>query len=160
MSDETNEATEQHRVRTTFAPIVAVLRERRSELRQVPGLAVARPGYTIEGDSAVPALVLALKPGSPALAVGELGARFGVPVRSSVASPAEQIVGAVQPSFDSALLRWLEPEAVPFAAPRRGTYEPPSGPDAPRLEPIEEEMEVTVCASPDAGWPVLRYFFG
>src|SRR5262249_26986644 len=125
----------------------------------IPGLAAARPGYALRGDTKEPILVLAFRPGAPLFDAHAFGASIGVTVRAEVASPAEQLRGAARPSFDSSMQSLLDPlQARGFAPPARGTYEPPAGPDAPRLDPIDEPMQLTLCASPDAGWPVLRDF--
>ncbi len=148
------------KLRADFKDVLAALRTHALELARVPGLAVARPGYALEGDTKEPALVLAFHPTSPAADVATLSAQLGVSVRAAIASPEEQIQGATQTSFASPLRNLLDPVDAPdFAPPERGNYQPPTGPGAPRLDPIDAEMEVTVCASPDAGWPVLRDFF-
>ena len=136
-----------------------MLRNQRAQLKQIPRLATARPGYDLQGDTATPALVLAFHPPRPAVDLSALSAQFGVPVRAANASPREQVLGATAPSFVSAMAQLLDPEAADFAPPARGSYKPPTGPGAPSLDPVEGDMTVTVCASPDAGWPVLRDFF-
>lgn len=141
-----------------FAAVLQALEQSREELRELPGLAVARPGYTLSGGRAEPALVLAFHPPLPPVDVAAWSQRWKVPVRATVASAEEQLQGAGAPAFKSALQHLLQPEVEAFAPPRRGNYEPPSGPDAPELATITAKMEVTVCASPDAGWPVLRDF--
>ena len=147
------------RLRGEFAGVLSILRARADELGAVEGLAAARPGYALRGDGTEPALVLAFHPGQVPADASAWSARLGVGVRTVVASPAEQLRGAERPSFGSPLRSLLDPDRAPgFAPPRRGSYQPPAGPHAPTLAAVEEEMEVTVCASPDAGWPVLRDF--
>jgi hypothetical protein len=146
-------------LRNDFASVRTALRTHATEIAAMAGLAAARPGYSTDGDAKRPALVLAFHPGKPRPDVTALGARFGVEVRAVQASPDEQLRGALRPSFASPLAALLDPVTAPgFAPPARGSYEPPEGPDAPTLDAVDDEMEVTVCASPDAGWPVLRDF--
>ncbi len=145
-------------LRRIFAPVLAVLKQHGAEITALQGLAVARPGYALEGDTSTPALVLAFHPPRPQIDLTELTTRFGVRVDSVDASPPEQIRGQTTPTFVSPLRCLLEPMEVPSFAPRRGTYQPPAGENAPRLDPVDADMEVTVCASPDAGWPTLRDF--
>lgn len=146
------------RLRADFEPVVDAMRIHAAEIRGLEGLACVRPGYATTGDEKVPALVLAFHPDRQA-DVASFGERAGVRVATAVASPAEQIRGAFGPSFQSPLLSTVEPIADSFAPARRGTYKPPTGAGAPRLEPVDEPMRVTLSASPDSGWPVLRDFF-
>lgn len=147
------------RLRGEFKGVLAALRTNAAELAGMGGLAAARPGYTTSGPSMQPTLVLAFHPGRALPDADALGRRYGVKVRTTTASPAEQVRGAAGPSFSSPLRTVLEPvEAPDFAPGQRGTYQSPSGPGAPTLETVTDIMEVTVCASPDAGWPVLRDF--
>jgi hypothetical protein len=147
------------RLRAEFQPVLDALRTYAAELALMPGLATARPGYVTSGDGPQPALVLAFHPGRALPEVAPLAAKFGVKVRTAFASLPEQVRGTMHPSFTSPLRSLLEPAVAPgFAPSERGTYEPPTGPHAPKLTTIREKMQVTLCASPDAGWPVLRDF--
>src|SRR6185503_1276847 len=149
------------KLQTEFKPVLDALRANSLELAAIPGLVAARPGWITSGDQREPALVLAFDPRGSLPDVAPFATKYGVKVRATVGSPSEQIRGAGLPSFTSPMLSLLEPtQAQGFAPPGRGTYEPPSGANAPKLTTIDEPMKVTVCASPDAGWPVLRDFFG
>jgi hypothetical protein len=148
------------RARHEFKDVLAVIRARGVEIAALPGIAAVRPGYSIAGDAAAPALVLAFHAGAAQPDAAALAQQLGVPVLVTLASPEEALLGAHAPTFVSPLLALLDPTEAPgFGRPERGNYQPPKGPGAPRLEPIDAVVEVTLCASPDAGWPVLRDFF-
>ncbi len=155
LSKETKEA---------FSGIVKAMRDQASAVRATPGLVRARPGYR-GGTKPEPALVLAFLPPLPENArvlAAELGEKLRVPVDAVEADVEEQLRYSMGEPVDapSDLERLLgldgEPDVM-FGPPIQGTYAPPA--NAPPLDPIEEEMAVTLCASPDAGWPVLREFF-
>jgi hypothetical protein len=147
-------------LRTQFKGVLDALRSRAAELAAMPSLVAARPGYVTLTVPPTPALVLAFAPRETLPDAAPLTAKFGVTVRTTYASPAEQLRGAGRPTFTSPLRTLLEPTEAPgFAPPERGTYVPPAGPDAPKLTTIAGKMKITLCASPDAGWPVLRDFF-
>ncbi|MGH2454154.1 MAG: phospholipase D-like domain-containing protein [bacterium] len=92
----------------------------------------------------------------------EYAQQLGVPVRALEATPDEQVrylSDAVRvPLRSSEFDRFLQPVVPEFRPPLRGTYQPPHGESVPRLEEVNEEMSLTVCTSPDAGWPVLQAF--
>ena len=46
-------------------------------------------------------------------------------------------------------------EALEFAPPKTGSYQEP---EPPRLMPVSEEMDLTICVSPEAGWGELEAF--
>lgn len=152
-------------VRDQFAPILDALSRHRATLAALPDVVTVRPGYDLGVEPPRPVIVLGVRPSAGA--ADEIAARFdapqagvpqiGVPLRAIDATPEEQLRAA--PTAISEFERLLRaPEAAAFAPPRRGSYRPPEGPEAPRLDAVHGPMKVTVCASPDAGWPILSEF--
>lgn len=147
-------------VREAFAPILMAIAEHASAVATTADLVAIRPGYR-NNDPARPAIVLAFRPPQPAHAAGvarALAARTGVEVWATEASPEEQsrwIAAAQRPQRDRELERYLRAEA-PAERPAWSSYAPPAG--APPLVPVRGTMRATLCASPDAGWPVLSEF--
>ena len=162
----------------TFAEAGRAIEQNLEALRK-PGILAVRPGYHIEagwpvGDPVVVALVGAKK--GEAAAYGLPSQVGGVPVEVREASPLERLK-ATQPAIHAELAERTRPEQhtpdFPFehvfaappqavAAPARGPAKPqiPYRPAAPPLDPMTETLSVICAASPDAGWPVLRDFFG
>jgi phosphatidylserine/phosphatidylglycerophosphate/cardiolipin synthase-like enzyme len=157
------EPTEQ--IRTAFQPIRDAIARHRASIASIPELVAVRPGFRYEAGGPVPAVVLAFMP--PLIkAAGTIeqtyGALLGVPVRALEASPEEQVLyvrNAIKaPLRVSEFEQLFEPPLLDFRPPVRGTYEPPKGANAPRLDEVNEEMRLTIATSPDAGWPVLKEF--
>jgi hypothetical protein len=166
--------------RDAFQPVLAALSKFPAD-HGVPGLLVVRPGYRyesrpVDGGSrtvATPAIVLAVTP-KQLDAAGPLGPelekQLNVPVEVQEASldeqrdafdPSRRSFGLPQQPTRSpfeAALRGQAPAAPPvFAAPKPLRYTPPPHLTLPR---VKERMQLTVCASPESGWPVLEAFLG
>jgi hypothetical protein len=143
----------------SFKAVRAALRDNRAFLLAVPELVAMRPGYTATRPP-VPAAVLAFRPPRGFVDADAIEAKLGVAVVLVEATPEEQLRGLADPGAASDMERFLRgPLPDDFRAPVRGTYIPPSGRGAPKLEVVDGEMNVVLSASPDAGWPVLRDFF-
>jgi hypothetical protein len=148
------------RVRTDFAPVLEAIERHAGALAAVVDLVAVRPGYR-HNDPAAPAIVLAFRPPQAAhgaQVAGELEARAGVAVWATEASPEEQlrwIAAEGRPQRDPGLERWLRADELD-EYPILGSYAPPQ--PAPPLDPVTDTMRVKLCASPDAGWPVLSEF--
>ncbi|HEV2292274.1 MAG TPA: phospholipase D-like domain-containing protein, partial [Tepidisphaeraceae bacterium] len=147
-----------------FAPVVAAIRQHAARVAAVPGLVGVRPGFQSTAGEATPALILAVMPPATAATArdaADLSRAVGVPVTFEEASPQDQVAyfarGAV-PSMRSDFLDLVEPplEILEFRPPITGKYKPPA--DAPKLDPVEEQMVLTIATSPDAGWPTFREF--
>src|SRR5262249_30976717 len=133
-------------------------------LADVKNVVAVRPGYRYPpAGKPVPALVVAVTPGTQPVQAAELEKKFGVAVAVTDASVDEQLAaaaaplsfGAPQPS-GSPLEKLLSgEETFEFAPPKTGTYEEPVPPNLPA---VKEEMELTICVSPEAGWGELETF--
>jgi hypothetical protein len=153
-------------VRASFAPIMKVLDRIRGDLARTKDVVTIRPGYKYPpaGDP-VPAVVVAVVPGTTPVRPADLEGKYGVPASVTPASVEEQVAvqtaaavsfGLPGGSTASAFEQMIGDQAfVPFAAPKSGSYEPP---DPPNLPLVNEEMELTVCVSPEAGWGELENF--
>jgi hypothetical protein len=155
-------------VRDAFDPILRALGPARQELEAHPDVVSIRPGYDDSSSGApVPAVVVSVTPGTAPVSQDELTRRFGVPFRVMDASVEEQIeairaeegpiaFGMPGPALASPLEVLLTgEEPMDFGPPKVGAYR--------SLEPanlplVEEDMKVTVCVSPEAGWGELRAF--
>jgi hypothetical protein len=115
-------------------------------------------------------VVVGVFPGTPADSVNaqELAAKFQVPISVVDASLEEQLSAVHRPqgatSFGaspempgSRLESLLSDAALPveFGPPKTGAYEPLDPPDLPL---VDEEMDATICVSPEAGWSPLKEF--
>jgi hypothetical protein len=158
------------RTRSAFAPILKALpsiREYLSPVKEVIGIGL---GYHLRDHGApIAAAVISVIPGTPPQQVNAstLANKFGVPITIRDAEVEEQLT--VQPQGGamafhggarrSKLELMLSDEiiAAPLALvpPRVGKYEllTPS-----LLEPVAEQMKVTICVSPEAGWSELEKF--
>ena len=139
-------------------------REVREALAGQQDVVTVRPGYQYpEGGDPVPSAVVAVVPGTTPVSAEELEGRFGVPVSVTDATVEEQLAqmdtapvafGTPGGATVSPLEAMLRDEAViAFAPPKRGTYEPQ---DPPNLPLVKEEMGLTICVSPEAGWSELE----
>ena len=155
-------------VRASFAPILRAAARARLDLAPLAGVAVVRPGYKYtEGAPPVPALVVAVAPGTRPVNEAELAAKYAVPVtvidatveeqmgRLAAEGPVSFAAGGPTASAFEALISGEEVAA--FAPPKSGTYEPL---DPPNLPLVDEKMELTICVSPEAGWSELETFLG
>ncbi|HME68372.1 MAG TPA: hypothetical protein VKM54_00685 [Myxococcota bacterium] len=155
-------------VRALFEPIVKALGPARQALAKVADVIAVRPGYDYTVASApVPAVVVAIRPGTESLDAAGLARQLGVPVSVTDASVDEQIAAIQRDEgpmafgvLSAALTSPLETlligeEPVEFALPKTGVYEPL---DPPQLPLVDEKMKLTVCVSPEAGWSELESF--
>jgi hypothetical protein len=156
-------------VRSSFDPILKAIGPVRQALASAREVVRIRPGYSLPAGQPVPAVVVALMPGTPPSVVhaAELSKKFGVPISVVEATPEEQIVaireqeGAIafgmgMPAMSAfERLLSLEEAAIEFAPPKSGNYVPL---DPPALPLVDEPMKVTVCVSPEAGWSELERF--
>jgi hypothetical protein len=154
------------KVRTAFAPIVKVLDPARRELAKVKDVVTVRPGYHYPATGQpVPAVVVAVTPGTTPVTASELAQKFGVPFSVAEATVEEQLAaaqkgpaafapaGAPPASTFETLLTGAA--LVPFAPPKSGAYEPLDPPDLPL---VDEPMRAIICVSPEAGWGELEAF--
>jgi hypothetical protein len=154
-------------VRASFEPIMKALGPVRQALSTVKDVAAIRPGYRYPptGDP-IPAVVVAVSPGTTPVKAAELEKKFAVPFEVMDATVEEQLAAATKQtpvSFSSPegpTLSAFEKllggeEAIEFGPPKTGTYEEPNPPNLPL---VKEKMEVTICVSPEAGWSELETF--
>ena len=155
-------------VQAAFAPIMKALAAARPKLAEIENVVTTRPGYKYpEGGAPVPAVVVAVIPGTTPVQADALEKEFGVPFTVIDATVEEQMAvtdrqtisfGPPSGSMASAFERMLgSDEALEFAPPKTGSYQEP---EPPRLMPVSEEMDLTICVSPEAGWGELEAFLG
>jgi hypothetical protein len=156
-------------VRASFEPILKALGPVRGALAAVKDVVTVRPGYHyLPSGKPVPALVVAVTPGTTPVNAAELAKKFGVAFTLTDATVEEQVAaqekateavafspaeGPTSSAFEALLTG--EPEAVEFGPPKEGNYEPLDPPDLPL---VDEKMKVTICVSPEAGWSELEDF--
>src|SRR4029077_3247118 len=151
-----------------FAPIMKALAAARPKLTEIKNVVTTRPGYTYpEGGAPVPAVVVAVTPGTTPVQADALEKEFGVPFTVIDATVEEQMAvthrqtisfGPPSGSMASAFERMLGgDEALEVAPPKTGSYQEP---EPSRLVPVNDEMELTICVSPEAGWGELEAFLG
>ena len=153
-------------VRGSFGPVLEALPRVRQELAAVTDVVAVRPGYDYppHGDPR-PAIVVAVTPGTSPVRAYDLQAKFHAPfsvieatVEEQLAAGQEQAVSFTSPEGRtlSAFETLLGGEAAfAFAPPKTGSYEPLEPPDLPL---VKEDMKLTVCVSPEAGWSELESF--
>jgi hypothetical protein len=155
-------------VRASFAPILKALGPVRLALGSEKDVAAVRPGYDYPSKGApVPAVIVAVTPGTTPVNAADLAKRFGVAVSVTDATVEEQVAaqqraegpasfsateGPTASVFEALL---TGPDALAFGPPKEGTYEPLDPPDLPL---IDESMKATICVSPEAGWGELETF--
>jgi hypothetical protein len=159
----------------TFADVAGVIQNNLGIL-QKPGILAVRPGYRLEagwpvGDPVIVALVAAKK--GDAAAHGLPAQISGIPVEVREASSLERLKATRTEMFQELQSRTRVEQHLPdfpaehafapqpAAAARRPTktqiqYSPPGVP----LAPVTDTFTVICHASPDAGWPTLKDFFG
>jgi phospholipase D-like protein len=153
-------------VRAAFEPIMQALGAVRQQLMTVKAVVATRPGYKYPaGADPVPAVVVAVTPGTAPVHADDLEKKFAVPFVVADATVEEQIAsaqaspvsfGSPEGSTVSALERLLGgEEMLAFAPPKTGSYEEPNPPNLPS---VQEKMELTICVSPEAGWGELESF--
>jgi hypothetical protein len=155
-------------VRQSFQPILQALGPVRQALSTTKDVVAIRPGYYYPATGKpVPAIVVAVTPGTEPVRAADLLTRFGVAFSVTDATVEEQVAaiskeegpvsfGPVESATASAFERLLTGEAiVEFAPPKTGAYEPL---DPPELPVVNETMQATICVSPEAGWGELQNF--
>jgi PLD-like domain len=168
MNDESEFPRVSPDVQAAFAPIMEALGVVRAKLVEIDNVVTVRPGYRYPPDAApVPAIVVAVIPGTTPVQADDLEKEFGVPFTVTDATVEEQMAvthrqmisfGPPSGAMTSAFEKLLGGEGeLPFAAPKTGTYEEP---EPSRLVPVHEQMELTICVSPEAGWSELETFLG
>jgi hypothetical protein len=155
-------------VRASFEPIMKVLGQVRQQLGGVKDVVTTRPGYKYPPDGKpVPAIVVAVTPGTTPVQAAQLEAKFALPftvidatVEEQLAADEKQPVSFGTPggSMVSAFEKLLGgDEPLVFLPPKTGAYEEPKPPNLPL---VSEKMEMTICVSPEAGWGELEAFIG
>lgn len=163
-----------------LTPVAAAIDANLAALK-APGVLTVRPGYVLDAagwPTQTPAIVVTVDPEqqatAPALPTTLGGFEIDVRAASSL-----QLMRATQPARFAQMMASAPPEfRQPFFASERTIddvpmeaasviaaeasrglpkipYEPPA--NAP-LDPVSGSIKVTVCASPDAGWNVLKPF--
>jgi hypothetical protein len=155
-------------VRASFDPIMKVVGQARQQLAGVKDVVTTRPGYKYPPDGKpVPAIVVAVTPGTTPVQTADLEAKFAVPFTVIDATVEEQLAadkrqpvsfGMPDGSMVSAFEKMLGgEETLAFLPPKTGAYEEPEPPNLPL---VKEKMEMTICVSPEAGWAELETFLG
>jgi hypothetical protein len=148
-----------------------------------PGVLSVRPGYKVRNDwlTSTPSIVVTVRHKTAHPAEGELlpAEVSGVPVDVRQASPAKALeledphtyasglrlapnLGSVPHFPDEQTLAGVHPAAAASAHAQLAAVAKPelsySGPPGVTLDPVEAQATITLSASPDAGWPVLKAF--
>ena len=155
-------------VQASFEPVMKLISAVRAQLSAVKDVVAIRPGYEYPpAGQPVPAIVVAVTPGTAPVKASELEAKFGVPFSVDDATVEEQLAaehqqpisfGTPAGSTVSAFEKMLGgEEPLAFAPPKTGSYQEPNPPDLPL---VKELMELTICVSPEAGWSELESFLG
>lgn len=155
-------------VQASFDPVMKVIGQARQQLAAVKDVVTTRPGYKYLLDSEpLPAIVVAVTPGTAPVQAAALEAKFAVPFTVIDATVEEQMAaenrqpvsfGLPDGSMVSAFEKMLGgEEALAFLPPKTGSYEEPKPPNLPL---VKEKMEMTICVSPEAGWAELQTFLG
>ena len=155
-------------VQAAFVPIMKALGAVRAKLAETDDVVTTRPGYKYPADGApVPAVVVAIIPGTAPVEADALEAEFGVPfavidatVEEQMAVTHNQIISFGPPS--GAMVSAFEQllggeEELAFAPPKTGAYKEA---DPTHLVAVNEQMDLTICVSPEAGWSELETFLG
>ena len=148
-----------------------------------PGVLSVRPGYKVTNDwlTSTPSIVVTVRhkvahPAEGEMLPSEVG---GVPVDVRQASPEKALeledpqkyaaglrlapnLGSVPHFADERTLTGVRPAAVASAHAQLAAVAKPelpySGPPGVTLDPVEAQATITLSASPDTGWPVLKAF--
>jgi hypothetical protein len=166
MSDDPEIIEVSDAVKVSFEPIMRAIGAARNELAGVKDVVAIRPGYKYPAEaSPQPAIVVSVTPGTAPVNEAELQTKLGVAVAVVDATVEEQMAttqraavsfGTPAGSTVSAFERMLGGEApLDFVPPKTGSYRQPDQPDLPL---VKEEMELTICVSPEAGWSELETF--
>jgi hypothetical protein len=155
-------------VKASFEPIMKAIGEIRAQLLDVKDVLAVRPGYKYPSQGQpVPAIVVAVTPGTAPVQAAELETKFGIAFVVIDATVEEQLAAAqkLPASFStpggsmlSSFEKMLGTDTVlDFLPPKTGSYKEPDKPDLPL---VKEAMELTICVSPEAGWSELESFLG
>ena len=155
-------------VKASFVPIMKAIGLARDELLDIKDVVVVRPGYKYPPQGKPePAMVVAVTPGTKPVQESDVQTKFGVPVSVIDATVEEQMAatqkqpvsfGTPGGSVVSAFEQMLGGAGLlNFAPPKTGKYKQP---DPPNLPLVDEEMDLTICISPEAGWSELEAFLG
>ena len=166
--DDTDAPQLSDATKASFQPIMKAIGAVRAQVTDVKDVIAIRPGYQYPPEGKpVPAIVVAIRPGTSPVQATELQTKFGVPFTVIDATVEEQLTvaqkapvsfGTPGGSMVSALETLLKGEAVlDFLPPKTGSYKEP---DKPNLPLVNETMEMTICVSPEAGWSELETFLG
>jgi hypothetical protein len=153
-------------VKASFEPIMTAIDGIRAQLLEVKDVIAVRPGYAYPPHGKpVPAVVVAVTPGTAPVQAAELETKFGVAFTVIDATVEEQIAAAAKKpvsfgtpggSMVSAFEKLLGGDApLVFLPPKTGSYKEPQPPNLPL---VNEAMELTICVSPEAGWSELEAF--
>jgi hypothetical protein len=153
-------------VRASFEPVMKALGAVRQALAGVKDVVAIRPGYDYPASgNPVPAIVVAVTPGTAPVKASELRQKFGVPFNVTDATVEEQQAAAAKqpvsfslpegPTVSSFEKLLGGDEVIEFGPPKTGSYEELQPPDLPL---VKEQMELTICVSPEAGWSELEAF--
>jgi PLD-like domain len=148
-----------------------------------PGVLSVRAGYKVRNDwlTSTPSIVVTVRHKVAQPAAGELlpSEVDGVPVDVRQASPSKALeledpgkyaeglrlapnLGSVPHFPDERTLTGVHPAAVASAHAQLAAVAKPelpySGPPGVTLDPVEAQATLTLSASPDTGWPVLKAF--
>ena len=145
-------------VQASFGPVMQVISAVRAQLSDVKDVVATRPGYKYPpAGQPVPAIVVAVTPGTEPVKAAELEAKFGVPFSVNDATVEEQLAAEYQQPLSfgtpagstvSAFEKMLGgDEPLVFAPPKSGSYQEPNPPNLPL---VREPMELTICVSPEA----------
>jgi hypothetical protein len=134
----------------------------------VKDVITVRPGYGYpDTGEPVPAIVVAVTPGTAPVQAAELEKRFGVPFNVTDATVEEQLAKQTKPADAVSFSTPEGPTAstfetlltgeglIEFGPPKTGSYE---GLEPTQLVPIKAQMDLTICVSPEAGWGELETF--
>jgi hypothetical protein len=151
-----------------FDPILRALGPVRQALNTVADVVTVRPGYHYpEKGEPVPAIVVAVTPGTTPVSVTKLAHEYRVPFRVTDATVEEQLAAtkpkerptaySLAPAPTKSALETLLTGGgiIAFAAPKKGAYQPLK---PPKLPLVNEKMKLTICVSPEAGWGELEVF--
>lgn len=155
-------------VKVSFEPVMKALRPARQQLTKIRDVVAIRPGYKYPANgSPVPAIVVAVTPGTKPVQADALETQFAVPFTVAEATVEEQLAadekqpvsfGLPGGTMVSAFEKMLDgDEPLPFLPPKTGSYEEPNPANLPL---VAQKMTMTICVSPEAGWSELETFIG
>ncbi len=165
-----------------LSDVSAVINQNMTAFTQ-PGVLSVRPGYKVRNDwlTSTPSIVVTVRHKTARPAEGELlpAEVGGVPVDVRQASPAKALeledpqkyaaelrlapdLGSVPHFPDEVTPAGVHPATAASAHAQLAAVAKPelsySGPAGVTLDPVEAQATITLSASPDAGWPVLKGF--